>query len=48
MTGIASGKVQKLNLEKAAGVAKLANALIAEQIGINKAARINCVKPSGT
>ena len=48
MTGIASGKVQKLDLKRAASVANLANQLIAEQIGINKAYRITCVKPSGT
>ena len=48
MTGIASGKVQKLDLKKATSVAKLANKLIAEQIGVNQAARITCVKPSGT
>lgn len=48
MTGIASGKVQKLDLKKATSVAKLANKLIAEQIGVNEAARITCVKPSGT
>ena len=48
MTGIASGKVQKLNLKRAASVANLANQLIAEQIGINEAYRITCVKPSGT
>jgi len=48
MTGIASGKVQKLDLKRAASVANLANQLIAEQIGINEAYRITCVKPSGT
>jgi ribonucleoside-triphosphate reductase len=48
MTGIASGKVQKLNLKRAAGLAKLANQLVADQIGINEAYRITCVKPSGT
>lgn len=48
MTGIASGKVQKLDLKRAASVANLANQLIAEQIGVNEAYRITCVKPSGT
>jgi ribonucleoside-diphosphate reductase alpha chain len=48
MTGIASGRVQKLDLKKAVSVAKFANELIAPQININTAARITCVKPSGT
>ena len=48
MTGIASGKVQKLDLKRAASVANMANQLIAEQIGVNEAYRITCVKPSGT
>jgi ribonucleoside-triphosphate reductase (thioredoxin) len=48
MTGIASGKVQKLDLKKAANAAKLANQLFAPQVGVNEAYRITCVKPSGT
>lgn len=48
MTGIASGSVEKLDLANAAKVAGFANDLVARQIGINKAARITCVKPSGT
>ena len=48
MTGIASGKVQKLDLNRAANVAKLANQLFASTIGVNEAYRITCVKPSGT
>lgn len=48
MTGIASGAVLKLDLAEAAGVAARANEWMSEMIGINPAARITCVKPSGT
>ena len=48
MTGIASGKVLKLDLEKAADVVKRENSRVAKLIGINKAARNTCVKPEGT
>lgn len=48
MTGIASGEVLKYNLQAAANVAKLTNSLVSEMIGINEAARITCIKPSGT
>jgi ribonucleoside-triphosphate reductase (thioredoxin) len=48
MTGIGSGSVLKLDLAEVAQYAKDMNALIAEQIGINPASRITCVKPSGT
>ena len=48
MTGIASGEVLKYNLQAAANVAKLTNSLVTEMIGINEAARITCIKPSGT
>lgn len=48
MTGIASGKAQKLNVQKAAELAKQVNKETAEAIGIKQAARITCVKPSGT
>jgi ribonucleoside-diphosphate reductase alpha chain len=48
MTGIGSGAVLKMNLKEAADVAKEENARIAEAIGINKAARVTTVKPSGT
>ena len=48
MTGIGSGEILKYNLEAAAHVAKLTNALISEQIGTNEAARVTCIKPSGT
>jgi len=48
MTGIGSGEILKHNLEAAAHIAKLTNSLISEQIGINEAARVTCIKPSGT
>jgi ribonucleoside-diphosphate reductase alpha chain len=48
MTGIGSGEILKYNLSAAANIGKLTNSLISEQIGINEAARITCVKPSGT
>ena len=48
MTGIASGKVLKLNVHEAADHVKLMNRLTAKTIGINSAARTTCVKPAGT
>lgn len=48
MTGIASGAVMSLDLEEASSYAILANDQISETIGINYAARVTCVKPSGT
>ena len=48
MTGIGSGAILKYDLKKAAELAKEVNAEVAERIGINKAARVTTVKPSGT
>ena len=48
MTGIGSGNILKFDLKEAAQEAKIANAEIAKIIGINKAARVTTVKPSGT
>lgn len=48
MTGIGSGEILKYDLEIAAEVAKNVNRLISAKIGTNEAARINCIKPSGT
>jgi len=48
MTGIGSGKVLEFDLEEAAKYAKAANEDLAKIIGINKAARVTTVKPSGT
>jgi ribonucleoside-diphosphate reductase alpha chain len=48
MTGIGSGTILAYDLKKAADLAKIENARVAELIGINKAARVTTVKPSGT
>jgi ribonucleoside-diphosphate reductase alpha chain len=48
MTGIGSGAVLGLDLKQAADISKAENARVAEIIGINKAARVTTVKPSGT
>jgi ribonucleoside-diphosphate reductase alpha chain len=48
MTGIGSGEILKYDLEIAAHVAKVTNSMISEVIGTNEAARITCIKPSGT
>jgi ribonucleoside-diphosphate reductase alpha chain len=48
MTGIASMEVFKYDLTEAANEAELTNIEIAQTLGINRAARITCVKPSGT
>ena len=48
MTGIASGVVEKLDLEMAAFAAKMENKRVATIIGINEASRVTCVKPAGT
>jgi ribonucleoside-diphosphate reductase alpha chain len=48
MTGIASGVVMKMNLPMAVNQAIYANISVSEMVGINAAARITCVKPSGT
>jgi len=48
MTGIASGAVLKLDMKQAAKVACDENERMAKVLGINKAARVTTVKPSGT
>ena len=48
MTGIGSGKVQQLDLEAASRLAVETNKYYAKEIGVNAAARITTVKPSGT
>ena len=48
MTGIASGAVFKLNMKEAAKAAIEENERVAKILGINKAARVTTVKPSGT
>jgi ribonucleoside-triphosphate reductase len=48
MTGIGSGKAQKLDLKEAANAVKEENARVAKLLGINSAARCTTIKPSGT
>jgi len=48
MTGIGSGEILKYDLDIAANTAKVMNSMISEVIGINEAARVTCIKPSGT
>jgi ribonucleoside-diphosphate reductase alpha chain len=48
MTGIASGTVEKLDMEWAAQCVVDTNAEISKKLGINPAARSTCVKPAGT
>jgi len=48
MTGIGSGKAQKLDLKAAAQVVKEENERVAKLLGINSAARCTAIKPSGT
>ena len=48
MTGIASGAVFNFNMKEAAKAACEENERVAAILGINKAARVTTVKPSGT
>lgn len=48
ITGIANNIVTNLNLKESAKIVKKENERVANIIGINKAARTTCVKPSGT
>ena len=48
MTGIGSGKAQKLDLKHAAAIVKEENERLAKILGINSAARCTTIKPSGT
>lgn len=48
MTGIASNEIFKYNIKEAAKIVKEENERVAAIIGINKAARCNTIKPSGT
>ena len=48
MTGIGSGEILKYNLEEATQYAISKNREVSEKIGINPAARVTCIKPSGT
>lgn len=48
LTGIASNAIANLNEVEAAEIAKMANVLTANMIGVNHAARVTTIKPSGT
>jgi len=48
ITGIANGTLSTLNLEQAVAITKIVNNKIAKIIGINSAARVTTIKPSGT
>ena len=48
MTGIASGKVLKLNMSESAEIVKKENVRVAKLIGIKRSARTTAVKPAGT
>jgi ribonucleoside-diphosphate reductase alpha chain len=48
MTGIGSGTILNAKLEHAANTAMVVNRMISAQTGINEAARVTCIKPSGT
>lgn len=48
ITGLADNPAAEVDFEKGAKVARETNAQVAKDIGINKAARITCVKPEGT
>lgn len=48
MTGIGSGSILKFDLEAASEMARETNKIVAAVIGTNEAARVTCVKPSGT
>ncbi|QDP53345.1 MAG: putative ribonucleotide reductase [Prokaryotic dsDNA virus sp.] len=48
MTGIGSGTVLKLNLGEASEYVIKENHRVADIIGINRASRTTCIKPSGT
>jgi ribonucleoside-triphosphate reductase len=48
MTGIGSGEILNYDLDVAAHVGKVMNSMISNVLGTNEAARITCIKPSGT
>lgn len=48
MTGVGSGKVEKLDLAEAAQIVKEENIRVAKLIGINPAKRCTTIKPEGT
>jgi len=48
ITGICNGGILKLNLKEAAEIAMAENSRVSKIIGINEAARVTTIKPSGT
>jgi len=48
MTGVASGAIDSLDASEAAAAVIAENQRVAKLIGINPAARTNCIKPEGT
>jgi len=48
ITGIGSGKLEHLDLEEAAVIAKKTNEEFSKMIGINPAARVTTIKPEGS
>ena len=48
ITGIASNRIQQFDVEEAANIAVDENKRVAALIGVNTAARVTCIKPSGT
>jgi ribonucleoside-triphosphate reductase len=48
MTGIAAGEVLKFDLKQSAKIAVAENERVSKLIGINSAARVTTIKPSGT
>jgi len=48
LTGIGSGVAQKMDMKAAAKIAQEENARVAMLLGINAAARVTTIKPSGT
>ena len=48
MTGIGSGEILKYDLEEAASIGISVNKATSDAIGTNPAARVTCIKPSGT
>jgi len=48
LTGIASNAIQKFDLQESVKIGMTENERVANLLGINKAARVTCIKPSGT
>tara|TARA_R110002050_G_scaffold164481_1_gene294557 strand:- start:17706 stop:19586 length:1881 start_codon:yes stop_codon:yes gene_type:complete len=48
MTGLASNKTSQLDITGSVQIAKEENKRVAKILGVNEAARLTCIKPSGT